>query len=326
MQKLINKPENLAQETLEALVLSQPELLELRDNLVINRALATAQRVAIVTLGAAGHEPAFAGFVGEGLLDIAVVGDIFAAPGPQSCFEALQLADRGRGVLLIVLNQTGYRLAAELAVRQARKQGLQVELLLVCDEALPGVVAEERSGLLGCLPLYKLAGAAAAEGRSLTEVAALCRRLATTMATTTLLTEAGSEPLSGAPPCELPAGQLKLGAGLEGEGGETQSLTTASDAAALVVERLLQALALPEGARLLLVVSGSGATTLAEQLLVFRSCQQLLEAQGLEVAARAVGNFLTLQDSAGVQVCVAQLDDELLRYWQAPCRTAYYRS
>ena len=108
MKKFINDPENLTSELLEGLALSNPDIVSLEDgNLVVNKKLKDADRVTIVTLGGTGHEPAISGFVGEGMIDISVAGNIFAAPGPQSCVEAIKMADKGHGVLFVVLNHAG---------------------------------------------------------------------------------------------------------------------------------------------------------------------------------------------------------------------------
>ena len=128
MQKFINNPDTVTIEMVEGLALAHADIvsLELGGKLVVNKKLAEADRVTVVTLGGSGHEPAFCGFVGEGMVDVAVVGDVFAAPGPQACIEAIKLADKGHGVLLVVLNHAGDILASNLAVKQAEKLGLSV--------------------------------------------------------------------------------------------------------------------------------------------------------------------------------------------------------
>jgi phosphoenolpyruvate---glycerone phosphotransferase subunit DhaK len=126
MKKFINNPADLTKELLEGLALSNLDTIELHpNNLVVNKKLKDANRVTIVTLGGAGHEPALSGFVGEGMVDISVVGDIFAAPGPQACLEAIKLADKGKGVLFIVLNHAGDMLTGNLTMKEAKKLGLK---------------------------------------------------------------------------------------------------------------------------------------------------------------------------------------------------------
>lgn len=330
MQKFMNKPENLTHEMLEGLVLAHSEVLTLvQKNLVVNKKLAQAERVTLVALGATGGEPALSGLVGEGLVDVFVAGDLFAAPGPQSVLDALQLADRGQGVLLIAGNHTGAVLAAEIAVQQAQKQGVTVELVLAQDNLGDAAREQpgERRGLVGCVPLCKIAAGAAAAGKSLAEVAAIARRFAQNMSTLAVMTNVGTQPVTCEPLAEVvPEGMMRVGVGELGDGGATVTLTTADGLAELLLPRLVQDLGVQQGEKLLLLINGSGATTLMEQLVVFRSCFAFLKAQGMEVVATKVGNLLTAQDTCGLQVCLARMDDELLAYWQAPCNTPYYKN
>ena len=137
MQKFINNPENLTSELLEGLVLSNPDIITLEQgNLIVNKKLAEADRVTIVTLGGTGHEPAISGFVGEGMIDISVAGNIFAAPGPQACVEAIKMADKGHGVLFVVLNHAGDMLTGNLTMKQVKKLGINV-VKVVTQEVLP---------------------------------------------------------------------------------------------------------------------------------------------------------------------------------------------
>lgn len=127
MKKFINDPENLTSELLEGLALANKDIIHLEDgNLVVNNKLKDADRVTIVTLGGTGHEPAISGFVGEGMVDISVAGNVFAAPGPQACIEAIKMADKGHGVLFVVLNHAGDMLTGNLTMKQVKKLGLNV--------------------------------------------------------------------------------------------------------------------------------------------------------------------------------------------------------
>lgn len=328
MDKFINRAENVVSEMLDGLALAHNDLITVEGSLVINKKLADAQRVTVVAMGAAGNEPALSGFVGEGMIDIAVVGEIFAAPGPQACVDALRLADKGQGVLLVVLNHTGDRLTAELALRQAAKLGLRVRQVLVHDDVAqaPREQADERRGLLGCVPLCKIAGAAAAAGRNLAEVAAIAERFAGQMAAIGITSRAAVLPGAGVQTPDAANTGLQFGTGQHGEAGSSVSAANAEELAELMLTPLLQDLQPEADARLLVIVSGSGATTLMEQLIVYRSCHRLLVACGLQVAASAVGSLLTVFDAAGLQLFIAKVDDELLTYWQAACKTPYYKS
>lgn len=325
MYRFINRAENAVSEMLEGLALAHGNIVKVDRNLVINKELAQAERVAIVVLSAAGNEPAMSGYVGEGMVDIAVVGSVFAAPGPQACVEALKLADRGCGVLLVVANQTGDELTARLAMKQAAAWNLNVRLVVVHDDVSENASEpEQRRGLLGCVPLCKIAGAAAAAGKTLDEVADIAERFANEMATIAVLAK-GAEPFADVACDSVTEGMLQLGAGQYGEGGRELAGVPADAAAELMLSALTEALQLQPGDRVLLLVSGSGATTLMEQLIVYRAVNMLLAEQGIVVAASAVGELVTVLDAAGLQVCVMRMDDELLNLWQSACNTTYLK-
>src|SRR5437867_8546307 len=161
MKKFINKPENLVQELLEGYTSAYADKVRLAGNKLVVRTVPKAiGRVAIVTLGGSGHEPGLSGFVGEGMLDVSVPGEIFAAPGAPRCLEAIKLADAGAGVLFVVLNHAGDVLSANITIDMAKRQGLNVKMILTHEDISSGSKdPEERRGLVGFLPVYKVAGA-----------------------------------------------------------------------------------------------------------------------------------------------------------------------
>lgn len=329
MQKFINSPDTLTAEMLQGLALAHSEIvaLELGGKLVVNKKLAEADRVTVVTLGASGHEPAICGFVGEGMVDVAVVGDVFAAPGPQACIEAVKLADKGHGVLLVVLNHAGDTLAANLAMKQAEKLGLNVAKIVV-QEDIANASREEvqnRRGMVGCVPLYKIAGAAAQAGKSLEEVAAIAQNFADNMATLAVAVSGATNPATGMEIAQVGAGCMEVGVGLHGEKGKAKPLQTAEETAKLMLDALLEDLNVLEEEKLLVIVSGSGATSLMEQLIVFRNCYAYLNEKNIEVVASHVGELMTVQEMAGFEICLARMNEELLDYWNATCYTPYFK-
>ena len=329
MQKFINNPDTLTTEMLQGLALVHSELvsLELGGKLVVNNKLAEADRVTVVSLGASGHEPALCGFVGEGMLDIAVVGDVFAAPGPQACIEAVKLADKGKGVLLVVLNHAGDILAANLAMKQAEKLGLNVAKIIVQDDIAnaPREEAQNRRGMVGVVPLLKIAGAAALAGKSLEEVATIAQNFADNMATLSVAASGATNPSTGMEIAQVAAGCMEVGVGLHGEKGKAQPMKTAEETAVIMLDALLEDLNVLPEEKLLVLVSGNGATSLMEQLIIFRSCYAYLVEKGIEIVANHVGELMTIQEMAGVQICIARMNEELVEYWNATCKTPYFK-
>ena len=328
MQKFINNPDTLTTEMLEGLALAHSELVSLElGKLVVNRKLAEADRVTVVALGGSGYEPALSGFVGEGMLDIAVVGDVFAAPGPQACIEAIKLADKGKGVLLVVLNHAGDILASNLAMKQAEKLGINVAKIVVQDDIAdaPREEAQNRRGMVGAVPLLKIAGAAALAGKSLEEVATIAQGFADNMATLAVAASGATNPVTGMAISQVAAGCMEVGVGLHGEAGKAKPMATAEETAVMMLDALLEDLNVLAEEKLMVIVSGSGATSLMEQLVVYRNCYAYLAEKEIEIVANHVGELLTVQETAGFEICIARMNDELVEFWNAPCRTPYFK-
>lgn len=328
MQKFINNPDTLTQEMLEGLALAHSELVSLElGKLVVNKKLAEADRVTVVALGGSGYEPALCGFVGEGMLDIAVVGDVFAAPGPQACIEAIQLADKGKGVLLVVLNHAGDILASNLAMKQAEKLGINVAKIVVQDDIANASreEAQNRRGMVGAVPLLKIAGAAALAGKSLEELTTIAQDFADNMATLSVATSGATNPKTGMEISRVAAGCMEVGVGLHGEAGKAYPLKTAEETVALMLDSLLEDLNVLAEEKLLVIVSGSGATSLMEQLIVFRNCYAYLAEKEISIVASYVGELMTVQEMAGFEICIARMNEELVELWNAPCLTPYFK-
>lgn len=330
MKKFINDPANLTTELLEGFALANQDLVRLEeDNTVVNKALDQADRVTIVTQGGSGHEPAISGFVGEGMIDISVVGDIFAAPGPQACVNTIKKAEKGKGVLYIVLNHAGDMLTGNLTMKQLKKEKDIKCVKVVTQEDIanaPRENADDRRGLVGCIPTYKIAGAAAAEGKSLEEVAEVAQRFADNMATLAVAVRGATHPATGSPLAELGEDEMEIGMGQHGEGGGgRQTMKSADETAEIMVNGLMNDLSIKEGEKVMLILNGTGATTLMELFIVYRKCEALLKEKGIEIVANHVGELLTVQEQAGFQMFMARMDDELLHYWNAPCNTPYMK-
>ncbi len=325
MKKLVNKPENLVQELLEGFALANPGKVALEgSNLVVRTTPKLKDKVALVTLGGAGHEPAMSGFVGEGMLDISVPGEIFAAPGPPRVVEALRAANRDAGVLLIVLNHAGDVMSANLAMGMAKKEGLNVKQVLTHEDISGGPRSnpDERRGLVGCLPVIKVAGAAAEQGRSLDECLAIAERMEANMATLALAVSGATHPSTGDVIATIADGEMVVGMGQHGEaGGGTQSLKSADETTDIMLAALLEDLQVKAGDELFVVLNGVGSTTLMELYLVLRRAGQILESKGIKMARTLVGEFLTVQEMGGFQMCIGRLDDELKALWDAPCNS-----
>lgn len=327
MKKFINDPQNLTAELLEGFAIGYGDKIAVEsDKLVVRAKPKEAGKVAVVTLGGAGHEPALSGFVGEGMLDVSVVGDIFAAPGPPKVLEALRLMKREAGILFIVLNHAGDVLSGNMAMEMAVKEGIKVRMVLTHEDIAPGAdaPAEDRRGLVGCVPLYKIAGAAAEAGKSLDEVYEIAERFNNNMATLAVAMTSATHPATGTALFELAEDEMEIGMGQHGEAGTGPSkLLSADETAKVMINSLVGAVDAQKGDRLMVILNGAGATTLMELFIVLAGVKKVLDEKGISIATARVGEFLTVQEMAGFQMFVAKMDDELLDLWGKSCDSPY---
>lgn len=327
MKKFINDPANLTSELLEGLTMAYSNKVKLVSEKLVCRANEkSSDKVAILTLGGSGHEPALQGYVGEGMLDISVVGDIFAAPGPPKVLEAMKLLDRPAGILFVVLNHAGDVMSANMAMKMAEKEGIKIKMILTHEDIAPGIDAadEDKRGLAGCVPLYKVAGAAAEAGKSLDEVYAVAEKFNDNMATLAVALKTATHPSTGEAIFDLADDEMEIGMGQHGEAGTGRcKMLTADETAETMLKQLVRAIDAKSGDKVFAMINGAGATTLMEQFIVYRHVQKSLEEKGIEIARAHVGEVLTVQEMAGFQMFLARMDDELIKLWDAPCDTPF---
>lgn len=315
MNKFINSTEDITPELLEGYTMAFPDIVKLgAENIVVRTNAKSEDKVAIVAFGGSGHEPAVSGFVGEGMLDCSVVGDIFAAPGAQRLFQALQMFKRDAGILLLVLNHSGDVMSGNMAMQLAERAGIKVKSIMTHDDISAGLDAadEDRRGLAGAVPMYKILGAAAEQGKSLDELLEIGERFNKQIATLAVAMRSCTHPQNGAVITELPEGMMEVGMGQHGEAGQggSQPLVSANETAEFMVGMLMKKLDAKSGDKMLLYINGVGATTLMEQFIVFRAAAKKLEAAGVKLVDGYAGELLTVQEQAGFQMILAKLDDD----------------
>ena len=326
--KFINEPENLTSELLEGYTLAYPEIVKLvGDNIVVRTKPKAEDKVAIVTLGGTGHEPALSGFVGTGLLDASVPGDIFDAPYAPRILEALRMFKRDAGIILVVLNHKGDVERATEAYNIALSEGIKVKWLLTYDDISEGIdmPIEMRRGLSGCLPLYKIMGAAAEEGKSLEEVFEIGERFNKNVATLAVATRSATHPKNNELFVDLPEGIMEIGMGQHGEGGVGHiPILSANETAEIMLNMLIKQLKPAAGANFLLFINGVGATTQMELNIVFRATYKLLEEKGFKVVASRIDEMLTVQEQAGFQMLMGIMDDDHIYYYNKTSNAPYW--
>lgn len=330
MKKFINDRGHLVPELLEGLVLAYPRQVRLVGTNIVGRAVPKpAGKVRLVTLGGSGHEPGLSGFVGEGMLDYSVTGEIFAAPGAPRCVEAIRMAAKDApGVLLVALNHAGDVLSANIAMQLAERENIPVQMVLTRDGISFGQKsddADDRRGLVGCLAVYKVAGSAAEQGASLAECLRIARQMEQNMRSLAVALRTATHPSTGQTIFELGDDEMEIGMGQHGEAGTGRmKMKSADETAAIMLDMLLESLGVASGEELLVIVNGSGATTLMELWIVFRAVSRILKAKKIGLVRSAVGEFITTQEQAGFQIMIARMDTELVRLWDAPSNAPYF--
>jgi len=328
MKKFINDPANLTAELLDGLVQCYPDKLALaKEKIVVRANPKPLDKVAIVTLGGTGHEPALEGFVGEGMLDASVAGDIFAAPGGEKVFEALELMNRPAGVLLVTLNHNGDRMSANKALRKAQKAGLNVKEIVIHEDIAQGphTPIEDKRGLGGCIPFIKVVGAAAEEGKSLDEIVALGEKFNEGIATLSVALKTATHPQNGQEIGSIDEDKMEVGMGQHGEGGGgVMPVKSADETASLMIKSLVEATGVKSGDKAFLAINGSGATTLMEMLIVYRAAKKELEALGVSVLPGKCTELLTVQEMAGFQMILCKCCDTCAKYLAAPSDAPYW--
>ena len=326
MKKLINEPADVLAESLRGLAAAHPELRVDHSNRVVYRAEPKPHgTVALVSGGGSGHEPLHAGYVGFGMLDAAVAGEVFTSPTPDQILAAAQTVDTGAGVLQLVKNYTGDVMNFEMATELAG--GIAIETVVIADD----VAVEEstftagRRGTGVTVLVEKIVGAAAEQGRDLAEVAALARRVSGAGRSMGVALTSATLPASGKPNFDLPDTDMELGVGIHGEPGRRRvPLGTAAEIAAALVEPILVDHGFA-GAPAIVMLNGMGATPLIELYLMFGEVAALLQKAGVTIARSLVGNYITSLDMAGCSVTVLRADNDMLGLWDAPVSTPALR-
>jgi dihydroxyacetone kinase-like protein len=323
MKKLINNPADVLGESLRGVALAHPELSVDFETQVITRATPKEQgKVAVVSGGGSGHEPLHGGYVGVGMLDAAVAGEVFTSPTPDRVQAATKAVDRGAGVLHIVKNYTGDVLNFEMAAELAEMDGIEVGTVIVDDDVAvqDSLYTAGRRGVGLTVLLEKIVGAAAEEGQDLAAIVELATRVNAQGRSMGMALTSCTVPAAGKPTFDLPDDQMEIGIGIHGEPGRhREPLAPAADIARQLVEPILADLDLTGPA--IVMLNGMGGTPQIELYLMYAEVSALLEQAGVRIVRNLVGNYITSLDMAGCSVTVLRADDELLRLWDAPVVT-----
>lgn len=312
MKKIINEPKEIIEEMLIGIVNSYPSLVHRVEDSRVVAKNAPAKQVGLVSGGGSGHEPAHAGFVGDGMLSAAVLGDVFTSPTPDQIEIAIKEADQGQGVLLIVKNYTGDILNFEMAKDLAEMSDIPTEIVVVDDDIAveDSTYTAGKRGVAGTILVHKILGNAAKKGASLTELKEMGDRIVAATKTIGVALKAATVPEVGTPGFSLEDDEIEFGVGIHGEPGyRREKLQPSKELAKELVSKLLAAYD-QRPKKLGILVNGMGGTPLMEQFVFIHDVLNLLNAEKINVAFRKVGNYMTSIDMQGISLTFIDLADE----------------
>jgi len=323
MKKFINAVENVETEMLDGMCLAYPEYVKRLPGLdVIVRAEKKEGKVAVISGGGSGHEPAHAGFVGKGMLDAAVPGAVYTSPTPDQILEAIQAADAGKGVLMVVKNYTGDVMNFEMAAEMA--DGIEVAEVITNDDVAveDSLYTTGRRGVAGTIFVHKIAGAKAEAGASLAEVKDVAQKVIDNVRTMGVSLKPSTIPAAGKPGFELGEDEMELGIGIHGEPGtSTEKLQPADAIVDHLLDKILNDNVDYAGSEVAVMINGSGATPVMELYILNKRVNDVLTEKGIKVAKTYVGNYMTSIDMAGASITLLKLDDEMKELLAAPADT-----
>ncbi len=326
MKKLINDVDDVVREALEGMAAAHSDLIRVEyDPAMVVRADAPIQgKVGLVSGGGSGHEPMHGGFVGMGMLDAACPGEVFTSPTPDQMEAATKAVDGGAGVLHIVKNYTGDVLNFEMAADLAKDGGTEVEAVVIDDDVAvqDSLYTAGRRGVGATVLVEKICGAAAEEGRSLQEVADLCRKVNANGRSMGMALTSCTVPAAGQPTFELGDDEMEIGIGIHGEPGrERKQVASSSEVVEMMATPIVEDLPFNSGDNVLAFVNGMGGTPLIELYVVYNDLVKLLDGRGITVSRNLIGPYITSLEMQGCSITLLKLDDELTRLWDAPVNT-----
>ena len=326
MKKIINKPENVVTEMLDGLAYVHSDLVHRVEGFdIIARNEQAASQVGLISGGGSGHEPAHAGFVGDGMLSAAIAGAVFTSPTPDQILEAIKEADQGAGVFMVVKNYSGDIMNFEMAQELAEMEGIEVASVVVDDDIAVenSLYTQGRRGVAGTIFVHKILGHAAREGKSLAEIKDLADKIVPNIHTIGLALSGATVPEVGKPGFVLAEDEIEYGIGIHGEPGyRKESMQPSRQLAEELTGKLLEAFEAKAGERYALLINGMGATPLMEQYIFANDVASILGDAGLDVVYRKLGNYMTSIDMAGLSLTLMKIEDDAwLEALESPVKT-----
>lgn len=324
MKKIINRPETVVNEMCKGIILAHPELVLSEKYKIIKRKRLNKDKVSLISGGGSGHEPAHAGFVGTGMLDAAVCGDVFASPSTIQIYNAILETRSNKGTLLIVKNYSGDCMNFDAASEMADEEDITVEKVYVNDDVAvkDSLYTVGRRGVAGTVFVHKIAGAAAEKGMELAKVKAAAEKAIANVRSIGFAFTSCTVPAKGTPIFTLAEDEMEFGVGIHGEPGILrEKIVPADELAEKMVDRVVKDLPYRQGDEVALLVNGLGASPIQELYLLNNSVSNAIAKRGIKIYKTLVGNYMTSIDMAGASITLLKLDQELKELLDEPADT-----
>lgn len=317
MKKIINDKDKIISQMLNGLQKANEDKVKINEELkiVYRKDLPIKGKVGLISGGGSGHEPAHAGYVGDGMLDCAICGEIFTSPTPDQVLEAIKLADSGEGVFMVIKNYTGDVMNFEMAKDMAEMEGINVDYIIVNDDVAveDSTYTTGRRGIAGTIFVHKVLGAMARSGKSLEEMKAMAEKIVKNIKSMGMATKACINPISGKESFDLSEDDMEIGVGIHGEPGVKQEkIKTADEISKELLDHILEDFENLDG-DFVLMVNGMGQTTEMELFIVNNFASDYLKEKNINIKKTFLGNFMTSMDMAGFSLTLFKVDDEILK-------------
>lgn len=330
MKKLFNSKNTMADDMIDGFVAAYPHIVQRGEHsrVVTRTTLRTQQdKVALLIGNGCGHEPIAMGFVGEGLLDANVVGDVFSAPSADSILEGIEQVCGPQGAVLLISRHEGDVINGNAAAMMAQDDGMDVRPLLMYDDisSAPKGHEDDRRGAAGTLFIYKILGAAAEENLSLDDLMTLGEEVRSNTRTLGVAVSAGVSPISGDLMFALADDEIYIGMGVHGEPGVSRrKIGPVNELVSYMVGEILNDRTIGSSTPTIALINGSGGTTMMELLTVFAEVHRVLASKGIPIVSPIIGSFSTTQEMGGFSISLMTPTPTMLRYWQAPQASPHF--
>lgn len=328
MKKIINDVALVEDQMIQGMAKAYPQYVKKLDgHNVVVRANKKEGKVALISGGGSGHEPAHGGYVGEGMLDAAVAGAVFTSPSPEPIYEGIKAIDSGAGVLMVIKNYTGDVMNFEMAAEMAAMEGIEVKQVVVNDDVAvkDSLYTVGRRGVAGTVFVHKIAGAKAETGASLDEVQAVAQKVIDNVRTMGMAISPCTVPAAGKPGFELADDEMEVGIGIHGEPGtHREPLKSADEIVDMLMEKILADIDYTES-EVAVMINNSGATPLMELFIINNRVADILAEKGIKVYKTLIGGYMTSIEMAGFSISLLRLDDELKELLDAKADTPAYK-